>query len=80
MAERLLKPEEYFPELEALGFSFVEVVEIDGIPHSAFVGANGRRLLYPGARGYPDEIPMIPQRKLEDLLTRARALAEAAAD
>ena len=73
MAERLLTPEEYFPELEALGFRFVEVVEIDGIPHSAFELADDKRFLYPGARGYEDEVPMIPQRKLEDLLARAKA-------
>lgn len=79
MAERLLTPEEYFPELEALGFRFVEVVEIDGIPHSAFVGADGRRFLYPGARGHPDEVPMIPARKLEDLLAKAKAETKDAA-
>lgn len=80
MAERLLKPEEYLPKLEALGLRFVEVVEIDGIPHSAFEGAGGKRLLYPGARGHADEVPMIPQRKLEDLLARARAAVGGSVD
>ena len=76
MAERLLLADEYFPRLEALGFRYLHTVELDGgLPNALFVHDNGHHFLCPGARGFPDEIPMVPHRKLDALLDKARTVA-----
>ena len=76
MAEKLLTADEYLPELEELGFRFVEALDLAGEAHSVFENAKDKRFVYPGARGYPNETPMIPSRKLGHLLETARRMRE----
>ncbi len=62
---------EYLPQLEKLGLAFVEVIEFDEIPHTVMETPTGKRFIYPGVQSTPDEIPMIPARKMDDLLSKA---------
>ena len=64
---------EYLPQIEELGFTLVDTETIEGIVHSVFEAPDGTRFLYPGARGYAWETPMIPHRKLPELLAKAKA-------
>ncbi len=72
---RLLTPEEYIPPLETFGLKFLGVEVFGDVPHSVFAAPNGKRILYPGVRGYPDEIPMLPETKLDGLIEHARKQA-----
>ena len=65
--------EKYFQPLEELGFKFLEVVEFGGVPHSVFKAPDETRFIYPGVRGFPDEMPSIPARKGADLIRAAKA-------
>ena len=71
IAERLMTANEYLPLLEEIGLQYIETIEICGVSHSVFQTPNGTRFIYPGARGCDDEIPMIPSRKLNDLIESA---------
>ena len=64
---------EYLPLLEDVGLTFVGVEEFGGIAHSVFENSGGTRFIYPGARGYDDEIPMVPYRKLQHMIDTAKA-------
>lgn len=67
IAVRLLKPDEYLPELEERGVTFVEAMEIEGICHSVFEDQNGKRYIVPGERGDPTEVPMMGYEQLSYL-------------
>ncbi|MDE0510076.1 MAG: hypothetical protein OXI17_15780 [Gammaproteobacteria bacterium] len=73
-----MKAEEYLPPLEDIGLEFVEVVEFGDIPHSVFQSPKGKRKVFQGVRGCTDEIPMIPARKFQDLLQKAKYLVDSA--
>ena len=72
IAELLTPVAAYLPLLEKLGLQFLEVVEYEGVPHSVFRAPDGTRFLYPGVRGSPDEMPMIPARKVPELIKAAK--------
>ena len=64
---------QYLPLLEEIGFAFLCVKEFGGVAHSVFTTPDGTRFMFPGVRGSDDETPMIPHRKLQKLLDKAKA-------
>ena len=71
ISERLMGATEYLPPLERLGLVFVEVIQFGDIPHTVMRTPSGKRFIYPGVQSRPDEVPMIPARKMNDLLSKA---------
>ena len=72
IAVRLMKAEEYLPKLEEIGLVYIEIIVLKDVPHSVFQTPKGTRFIYPGVRGYDDEIPMIPALKMDELIEAAQ--------
>ena len=74
IAVRLMKADEYLPKLEKIGLVYVETIVLEDVPHSVFQTPKGTRFIYPGVRGYDDEIPMIPELKMNELIEAAQKI------
>ena len=72
IAVPLMKADEYLPKLEEIGLVYVETIVLEDVPHSVFQTPKGTRFIYPGVRGYDDEIPMIPAWKMSTLIEAAQ--------
>ena len=64
IAVRLIRADEYLAKLE-------EIV-LEDVPHSVFQTPKGTRFIYPGVRGYDDDIRMIPAWKMNALIETAQ--------
>ena len=73
IAETMTPAEAYFPDLERLGLRYVEKKEFEGgVQTSIFEAENGKIFLCPGVWGLPEEDPMLPARKIPEVLAAAR--------